>query len=133
MNIFKKLIEKYKEWRARNIEKKTVVCPAKMLFDILDMQEKEGLTSDIIFDYKGRIYVFGVFGDFASLLDHPKWYSDTNTEGYIEYDTKEDLKKNARLSDRLIAEMNDPVIILEINGCFPGPDIRMLADRYAGK
>lgn len=126
MNIFEILSERFKNWRAKKLAERTVTCPAKMLFEIIETQEKEyGLATDILFEYKTATYIFGVYADFADIKRNPRWY--TNTDGYKEFDTFEGLKENARLDGKLITDMDDEITILEINGCYPWPDIKTLA------
>lgn len=128
MSIFKKVSERFERWRAKNLAERTVTCPAKMLFSILDMREKNGLTTDILFEYKNATYVFGVYADFADLKRNPRWY--TNTDKYKEFATRDDLMENAMLDGRLIKDMDDDITILEVNGCYPDREIRTLVTDF---
>lgn len=101
-NIFKKT------------RKKTVNCPVKILFDIMESDMKQGLCTTIDFILKDKEHQLGVWGDGGVTTGNKVFYLDKQ-----EYSSMDELKRNAMIDGVYIVQMEEFVTVTECNGCYP--------------
>ena len=96
-------------------KKHYVTCHVFGLKKVLEDDLQNGVCCDIWFIYQGKKHQFGVYGDDGNSFKNCVYYLDQQ-----EFQAKEELYEKGRIDGRLLAEMeNEIIIVTECDGCWP--------------
>lgn len=102
-------------------KKKVAVCPASILFGILNDNLQQGLCTDIYFLADGRKHRFGAYGEQGNTYQNVVFYLD----GY-ECGSKEEFCEHACIDGIPLLEYGGLLTVTECDGCYPDSTPRLV-------
>lgn len=103
LNIFRK-----------NEKNRSVSCGTSVLFEIIQEDLHLGICCDITFKFRNKKHMIGVWGDDGNTYKNLHFYFDKE-----EYQTFEALKNNAEIEGVLLCNIEEDILVLECDGCYP--------------
>lgn len=103
-------------------KKRSVACPASLLFEILDDNLRDGLCTDIVFLAERKKHRFGAWGDQGATLKNVVFYMDKH-----DYSSKKELEEKAMIDGCRLMDYREPVTVIECDGCYPESTLKLRA------
>lgn len=91
-----------------------VLCPASVLFDIIQEDLNLGICCDIIFVWNKEKHSIGVWGDNGNTYQNLHFYFDKDN-----YSSLDELKQNAMLNHIPLCCFPEKILVKECDGCYP--------------
>lgn len=95
-------------------KKKSVLCPPKVLFDIIKEDLRLKICCDIQFIWQNQKHKIGVWGDNGETVENLHFYFDKQ-----EFSSLEALIEHACLNSTPLIRFQEKVLITECDACYP--------------